>query len=51
MLVLAIFYSEVLYVLKPQWAFWEREREEVLKMNRSVTIRDWSHTFGGRGKS
>ena len=29
----------------------EREREEVLKMNQSVTIRDWSHIFGGRGKS
>ena len=28
-----------------------REREEVLKMNQSVTIRDWSHIFGGRGKS
>ena len=28
-----------------------REREGVLKMNRYVTIRDWSHTFGGRGES
>ena len=27
-----------------------RERGGV-KMNRSVTIRDWSHIFGGRGKS
>lgn len=30
----------------------ERERERGgVKMNRSVTISDWSPTFGGRGKS